>query len=192
MRLLMLDNYDSFTYNLVHRLGELGAHCVVVRNDQMSAEDMLLHDVQGIVISPGPCSPTEAGVALDLVKKAPNEMPILGVCLGHQTLAMAYGATLQQDSPPVHGKVAQVKHMGKNLFARCPDPFFVTRYHSLSILPHSLPSCFQIDAMDGSIIMSITHKELPRYGLQFHPESIRSPDGYTLLENFISQCRGGS
>ncbi len=188
MKLLMIDNYDSFTYNLVHRLGELGAACEVVRNDVEPLGDMLARKADGLIISPGPCSPSEAGHSLELVKSWPARKPLLGVCLGHQTLAMAFGGRLQQDSPPVHGKVVHVDHDGTGVFVDAPEPVPVTRYHSLSVVRESLPPELIVNAWQGDLIMGLRHQSRPWHGVQFHPESIKCPAGFGMLKNFLHLC----
>lgn len=188
MNLLMIDNYDSFTYNLVHRFGELGARCEVVRNDAEPVEKLLARQVDALVISPGPCSPLEAGLSLDLVKHWPAEKPLLGVCLGHQTIAMAFGGKLQQDSPPVHGKVVDIHHDGSGLFANIDQSVAVTRYHSLSVVEDNLPAELVVNARQDGLIMGLRHQDRPWHGVQFHPESIKCPAGFKILGNFLKLC----
>jgi anthranilate synthase component II len=184
--LLLIDNYDSFTYNLVHYLGELGAACEVHRNDRITVETVMKAKPQAIVLSPGPCTPNEAGICLDLIKRAGPTIPILGVCLGHQSLGQVYGGKVIRAGLPMHGKMSTVKHGGKGLFAGLPGKFEVTRYHSLIVERSSLPDVLEVTAetSDG-IIMGLQHKSHPVHGVQFHPESIASEHGHDLLANFL-------
>jgi anthranilate synthase component 2 len=185
--LLLIDNYDSFTYNLVHYLGELGAPAKVVRNDQITAAEALAMKPQAIVISPGPCNPDSAGICLELVRTAPAEMPILGVCLGHQTIGQAYGGEVVQCHEILHGKLSSITHTGTGLFKGLPQGFSVTRYHSLTVRPETLPDCLEVTARTQSgVIMGLAHKTRPVYGVQFHPESIASEHGHALLKNFLA------
>jgi anthranilate synthase/aminodeoxychorismate synthase-like glutamine amidotransferase len=186
MRILVVDNYDSFTYNLVQYLGELGAEVEVVRNDHARVEDLLLRGYDRVVVSPGPCTPDEAGMSLDVVRRFPAAgIPTLGVCLGHQSLAQAWGGRVVQGEP-VHGKIAEVAHDGEGLFAGLPSPLTVGRYHSLVVDP-DLPDSLEATAHGGGVIMAIRHRELPAYGVQFHPESVLTPEGKRLLENFLAR-----
>lgn len=184
--LLLIDNYDSFTYNLVHFLGELGAECDVVRNDKLTAAEALERKPKAIVLSPGPCTPNEAGICLDLIKQAKGTVPILGVCLGHQAIAQAYGGTIVR-ATPMHGKRSAVTHDGTGLFNNIEGKINVTRYHSLTVAPETMPDCLHACATtsDG-MIMGLAHKEHPIHGVQFHPESIASDMGHELLANFLS------
>lgn len=184
--LLLIDNYDSFTYNLVHFLGELGATSTVVRNDKLTAAEALAQNPKAIVLSPGPCTPNEAGICLDLIKEAAGRVPILGVCLGHQAIGQAYGGTIIR-ATPMHGKISEISHDGTGLFAGLTGPIHVTRYHSLTVEPETLPDCLHIAARtaDG-MIMALAHKQHPVYGVQFHPESIASEMGHEMLANFLS------
>lgn len=185
--ILLIDNYDSFTYNLVHYLYELGAKVKVVRNDEMTADEALaLPGVDRILLSPGPCTPNEAGICLEIVEKAAGKLPILGVCLGHQTIAQSFGGKVVR-ATPVHGKIARISHDCSAIFSGLRSPFNATRYHSLVVEKESLPDCFEITATGGDedVIMAISHKELPIYGVQFHPESIASEQGHALLKNFM-------
>ncbi len=184
--LLLIDNYDSFTYNLVHFLGELGAASEVRRNDALTVDEALAMKPKAIVLSPGPCTPTEAGICLDLVVKAGPKIPVLGVCLGHQTIGQAYGGKVIRAPEPMHGKLSTVRHKGKGLFADLPSRFEVTRYHSLIVERASLPADLEVTAetSDG-LIMGLSHKRHPVHGLQFHPESIASEHGHDLLANFL-------
>jgi len=182
--LLLIDNYDSFTYNLVHYLGELGAEAKVVRNDALTAEEALKADA--IVLSPGPATPDQAGICLEVVRKAPEGKPILGVCLGHQTIGQAFGGTVKRCHEIMHGKLSPIRHKGEGLFDGAPQGIDVTRYHSLIVERDSLPDCLDVTAeTDDGVIMGLAHKTRPVHGVQFHPESIRSEHGKTLLANFL-------
>ena len=189
--LLLIDNYDSFTYNLVHYLGTLGADVKVQRNDKLSVADALAMNPAGILLSPGPCDPDQAGICLELTKAAAeHRIPLLGVCLGHQTLGQAFGGKVVRAQDIVHGKMGQMHHDGTGVFAGLPSPFAATRYHSLVVDPDSLPDALRITAslQDGTI-MGLQHRELPLHGVQFHPESIRSEHGHALLQNFLSDMK---
>jgi anthranilate synthase component 2 len=183
---ILIDNYDSFTYNLFHFLGELGAAVDVRRNDQVSvAEVMALHP-QGIILSPGPCDPDRAGICLELIEKAAGKLPILGVCLGHQAIGQAFGGRVVRGPVPMHGKVTEVHHRGEGIFQDLPSPFRGTRYHSLVVDRASLPACLAVTAeTENGLIMGLAHRSLPVYGVQFHPESIASEHGHRLLGNFL-------
>ena len=185
--LLLLDNYDSFTYNLFHYLGELGAVATVLRNDALTVRDALALRPQAIVISPGPCDPDRAGISVELVREAAGLCPILGVCLGHQAIAQAFGGRIVRAPQIMHGKVSEIEHAGDDLFRALPSPFLATRYHSLVAEPASLPACLEVTARtrDG-VIMAMRHRELPIHGVQFHPESIETGHGHRLLENFLA------
>ncbi len=185
--LLLIDNYDSFTYNLVHFLGDVGADCVVHRNNQISVSDAMALEPDAIVISPGPCDPDRAGICLDLVKAAAEtEMPLFGVCLGHQSIGQAFGGTIIRAPEMMHGKMSPISHEGKGVFTGLPNPFEATRYHSLTIAPESLPDCLEVTAhSDDGVIMGVQHKSLPIHGVQFHPESIASEHGRDILANFL-------
>ncbi len=186
--LLLIDNYDSFTYNLVHLLGELGAGCGVVRNDKITAEEALAQMPKGIVLSPGPCTPNEAGICLDLIVAAAGRVPILGVCLGHQSIGQAYGGTIKRVRP-MHGKVSEIRSTGNGIFEGLPHSFSVTRYHSLTVDKATLPADLEITAETGDgVIMGLQHRQYPIHGVQFHPESIASEYGYELLANFLRAC----
>lgn len=188
MSFLLIDNYDSFTYNLFHYLGELGAEVEVVRNDALSAEQALALDPRGIVLSPGPCTPNEAGICLDVIALAASRrVPLLGVCLGHQAIGQAFGGEVVRAPTPVHGKTGSIHHNGTSLFAGLPSPYLATRYHSLVVKRESLPASLEVTAWtDDGLIMGLAHKELPIAGVQFHPESIASEHGHALLRNFLS------
>ncbi len=183
---VLIDNYDSFTYNLFHFLGELGAAVDVRRNDQVSvAEVMALHP-QGIILSPGPCDPDRAGICLELVAAAAGKLPILGVCLGHQAIGQAFGGRVVRAPAPMHGKLTAVHHRGEGIFQDLPSPFAGTRYHSLVVDRATLPDCLAVTAeTETGIIMGLAHKTLPIHGVQFHPESIASEHGHRLLGNFL-------
>ena len=184
--LILIDNYDSFTYNLVHYLGELGADSVVIRNDKITAAEVLAKKPKAIVLSPGPCTPNEAGVCLDLIKQAGPTIPLLGVCLGHQSIGQAYGGKVIRAPQPMHGKLSTITNDGRGIFKGLPKSFEVTRYHSLIVERATLPDCLEITAetSDG-IIMGLQHKTHPVHGVQFHPESIASEQGHALLENVL-------
>lgn len=185
--ILLIDNYDSFTYNLVHFLGELGAECDVVRNDQISADDAIARAPDAIVLSPGPCTPNEAGICLDVVGKARGKIPILGVCLGHQAIAQAYGATIERAPSPMHGKLSRVTGDNRSVFKDLPRTFEVTRYHSLTIAPETMPDTLTVTARtaDG-VIMGVMHEADNVHGVQFHPESIKTEYGHQMLANFMT------
>ena len=184
--LLLIDNYDSFTYNLYHYLAELGAEVMVRRNDRLSTDDAFALKPEGIVLSPGPCTPNEAGICLDLISKANGTMPILGVCLGHQAIGQAYGGRVVRAGEPMHGKVSSIHHTGKGVFRGLNKDFAATRYHSLTIEPESVPADLEITATTGDgTIMGVMHKRHPVHGVQFHPESIASENGHALLLNFL-------
>jgi anthranilate synthase/aminodeoxychorismate synthase-like glutamine amidotransferase len=184
--ILMIDNYDSFTYNLVQYLGELGADIQVYRNDKIELEEIVQLKPEKIVISPGPCTPEKAGISMALVKKFAGKIPLLGVCLGHQSVGAAFGGEVIKAGRIMHGKTSMISHDGKNLFAGLPNPFEATRYHSLVLKRETLPDCFEVTATseDGEI-MGIRHKELFIEGVQFHPESILTVKGKDLLKNFL-------
>lgn len=185
--ILLIDNYDSFTYNLVHYLGELGAEVKVVRNDALAVDEALALGPEGIVLSPGPCDPDAAGICLPLsVAAGAAGVPLLGVCLGHQSIGQAFGGRVVPAGQIVHGKVAEIRHAGKGVFAGLPSPLRATRYHSLMVERESLPEALEVTAWteDGTI-MGLRHRELPIEGVQFHPESIRSEHGHEMLANFL-------
>jgi anthranilate synthase/aminodeoxychorismate synthase-like glutamine amidotransferase len=189
--ILLLDNYDSFTFNLFQALSELGAEVEVVRNDKITIEEIeaRLDEIDGIVVSPGPCTPREAGISVDLVRRLAGRKPILGVCLGHQAIGAAFGAEIVHAPKLMHGKTSQIQHDGKGLFRDLPNPFIATRYHSLIIDPATLPPAFEVTARsEDGVIMGVRHRELPIEGVQFHPESILTVVGTDLLRNFLDQC----
>ncbi|WP_029039958.1 anthranilate synthase component II [Cucumibacter marinus] len=186
MRLLFIDNYDSFTYNLVHFLGELGAEPVVQRNDKIALDDIAEMAPEAIVLSPGPCTPNEAGICLDLVSRFRNRIPILGVCLGHQSIAQALGGKVIRAPKLMHGKTSRISHNGRGLFRGLNDGFVATRYHSLTVERESLPAELIVTATsDDGLIMGLEHISEPLYGVQFHPESIASENGHQILKNFM-------
>ena len=185
--ILVIDNYDSFTFNLVHYLLELGADTKVVRNDMLTAAEAVAMQPQAILLSPGPCTPNEAGVCLDLITAAAAaRLPLLGVCLGHQALGQAFGGTVVRAPQVMHGKTSAITHDGTGVFKNLPSPFQATRYHSLIVRDENLPGCFTVNARspDGNI-MGMRHKTLPLHGVQFHPESIATEHGHDLLANFL-------
>jgi anthranilate synthase component II len=184
--ILVIDNYDSFTYNLVHYLNELGAETEVVRNDQISVGDALALRPEAVLLSPGPCTPNEAGICLALLAAAPDDLPILGVCLGHQAIGQVFGGDVVRAKTLMHGKTSQIRHEGKGLFAGLPEGFTATRYHSLSVARDSLPAALEITAWaDDGEIMGLQHRTRPVFGVQFHPESIATQGGHDLLGNFL-------
>ena len=184
--ILVIDNYDSFTYNLVQYLGELGAELVVYRNDQISPEEIADIAPEKIVISPGPCTPNEAGISVALVQYFAGKIPILGVCLGHQSIGQAFGGKIVGAPTIMHGKVSEIHHTGKSIFEELPDPFIATRYHSLIVERDSLPDCLEITAeTDDGVIMGLRHRDMAVDGVQFHPESILTGEGKNLLQNFL-------
>lgn len=185
--ILVIDNYDSFTYNLVHYIGELGNEVIVKRNDEVSLEDIAALNPNKIVISPGPCTPNEAGISIDLIKA--SSVPILGVCLGHQSIGAAFGGTIIKAPEIFHGKLSEITHNNKGLFKGIDNPYSVVRYHSLIIEKDSLPDVLQITSVlkdNPDIIMAVQHKERPIYGVQFHPESIETDFGKKLIQNFLT------
>ena len=185
--LLLIDNYDSFTYNLVHYLGELGADVAVWRNDALTVEDALAMRPEGIVLSPGPCDPDQAGICLALTAAAAEKrIPLLGVCLGHQTIGQAFGGNVVRCHEIVHGKMGLMHHDNKGVFKGLPSPFEATRYHSLVVDRATLPACLEVTAeLEDGTIMGLQHRELPVQGVQFHPESIASQHGHQMLQNFL-------
>lgn len=188
--LLLIDNYDSFTYNLVHYIGELGVTSVVHRNDKLTTVEALALKPKAIVLSPGPCTPNEAGICLDLIRQAGPKIPLLGVCLGHQSIGQAYGGKVIRAPTPMHGKLSTITHTDtRSVFKGLPSSFQVTRYHSLIVERATLPECLEITAQtaDG-IIMGLAHKSHPVHGVQFHPESIASEQGHALLANFLEMA----
>ena len=188
--ILVVDNYDSFTYNLVHYLAELGADAHVIRNDAMGVNEALALGAEGVLLSPGPCAPDQAGICLDMIRQAPPHLPILGVCLGHQAIGQAFGGEVVRAKQLMHGKTSPIRHEGRSVFAGLPDPFTATRYHSLAVRRESLPECLQVTAWteDGEI-MGLAHRERPIHGVQFHPDSIATEHGHELLDNFLKLAR---
>ncbi len=183
--ILLIDNYDSFTWNLYHFLGDLGADTEVIRNDAITADEAIAMAPEAIVLSPGPCTPNEAGICLDLVKKAAGKVPLMGVCLGHQAIGQAFGGTVVRAQQLMHGKLSDVTSTGKGLFDGLPETFRATRYHSLVVERSSLPECLEVTASTGDIVMGLQHRELNVHGVQFHPESIASEHGHAILRNFL-------
>jgi anthranilate synthase/aminodeoxychorismate synthase-like glutamine amidotransferase len=184
---VVVDNYDSFTYNLVQYLGELGAEIEVVRNDAASVDELLDKRPDRVVVSPGPCTPNEAGISLEAVRRFPEAgIPTLGVCLGHQSLGQAFGATVVRHEP-IHGKTTAIEHDGRTIFTGVSTPLTVGRYHSLVVDPGSLPDELEVSATGGGVVMGLRHRELPAEGVQFHPESVLTDDGKRILDNFL--CR---
>ncbi|HEV3054586.1 MAG TPA: aminodeoxychorismate/anthranilate synthase component II [Solirubrobacteraceae bacterium] len=188
MRVLVVDNYDSFTYNLVQYLGELGSEVEVVRNDHATVDELLVRGYDRVIVSPGPCTPNEAGISLDAVRRFPQaRIPTLGVCLGHQALVQAWGGNVIQHEP-VHGKTTVIEHDGRTIFRGLPEPLEVGRYHSLIAAPE-LPDVLERSATGGEVVMAVRHRELPAEGVQFHPESVLTEHGRELLQNFLEQQR---
>ena len=187
-QILVIDNYDSFTWNLVHYLEELGAETRVVRNDEMTVEEALASGADGVLLSPGPCSPNEAGICVGLIQKAPKGLPILGVCLGHQAIGQAFGGEVITAKEIRHGKLSEIRQTGGDLFAGLPETYQVVRYHSLAVRPEDLPEILVADAFteDGEV-MALHHKTRPIYGVQFHPESILTEHGHALLKNWLDK-----
>jgi anthranilate synthase component 2 len=188
--LLVIDNYDSFTFNLVHYLGELGAEPVVFRNDKITVDDALSREPEAIVLSPGPCTPNEAGICLDLIRAANGAVPVFGVCLGHQAIGQAYGGRIVRAPTLMHGKLSMIQHEGDGVFHGINGPFQATRYHSLTIAPESMPGSLKETALtDDGVIMGVRHRSDPVHGVQFHPESIASEHGHRILANFLRLAR---
>lgn len=186
MAFLVIDNYDSFTYNLVHFLGELGAKLEVRRNDKISVDEAVAMEPEGIVISPGPCTPNEAGICLELIARAGSKIPIFGVCLGHQAIGQTYGAKVVRAPTLMHGKVSEIHHSSRSVFRGINGDFKATRYHSLTIAPETMPEVLEVTAWaDDDVIMGVVHKSHPVHGVQFHPESIASEHGHQILRNFL-------
>ncbi len=187
MRTLVIDNYDSFTYNLVHYLGELGAQTEVVRNDKITIEQIAHMKPEAIVLSPGPCTPSEAGICVELVQNFSGKFPIFGVCLGLQSIAQAFGGIVGSSPTLMHGKVSEITHIGMGVFQQIPSPFKATRYHSLSVARDDLPQCLTVTAETGDgVIMGLQHETHPTFGVQFHPESIASEYGHDILQNYLA------
>ena len=186
IKCLVVDNYDSFTYNLVQYLGELGAELEVVRNDAASVDELLEREPDRVVVSPGPCTPDEAGMSVEVMRRSPERgIPTLGVCLGHQSLAQAFGGKVIRHLP-VHGKTTTIEHDGRGVYEGLPQDLVVGRYHSLVVDP-DVPDCLMITAMGGGVVMGVQHRDLPAHGVQFHPESVLTPEGKRLLTNFLAE-----
>ena len=186
---ILIDNYDSFTYNLFHYLGELGARLEVHRNDKITVDEVMAKHPQGIILSPGPCTPDTAGICLDLIKRASGKIPIFGVCLGHQAIGQVFGGKVIRAPKPMHGKLSKVHHNGKGVFRDVPNDFNATRYHSLTVEPETFPSELEITAQsEDGVIQGLQHKTLPIFGVQFHPESIASEHGHKILGNCLQDC----
>jgi anthranilate synthase component 2 len=184
--IVLIDNYDSFTFNLVHYFGGLGADVVVHRNDRITPDQVIAARPEAIVLSPGPCTPNEAGICLDLIRKASSDIPMLGVCLGHQALGQAFGGEVVRAPEPVHGKLHDIQHQNGGVFRGINGPFKATRYHSLVVARESLPDDLLVTAETGDhLVMGLSHKSLPVHGVQFHPESIASEHGHLILQNFL-------
>lgn len=184
--IVLIDNYDSFTFNLVHYLGGLGAEVVVHRNDKLAVADVIKADPDAIVLSPGPCTPNEAGICLELIEKAAPSIPILGVCLGHQALGQAFGGEVVRAPVPVHGKLSEITHQATGIFHGINGPFRATRYHSLVVGRDPMPEELTVTAeTEDRLVMGLAHKRLPAHGVQFHPESIASEHGHRILQNFL-------
>jgi len=188
--ILLIDNYDSFTFNLAHYFGDLGAEVDVRRNDALSAEEALALAPEAIVLSPGPCDPDRAGICLELIRKAAGRVPLLGVCLGHQAIGQAFGGAVRRCPETLHGKLSALRHSGDGLFAGLPQGMRVTRYHSLEVARDGLPDCLRVTAeTESGVIMGLEHREFCIHGVQFHPESIASEHGHALLRNFLDRAR---
>lgn len=189
--ILLIDNYDSFTFNLVHYLGDLGEECDVRRNDALTVDEAMALKPEAIVLSPGPCSPNEAGICCDLIRRAAGHVPIFGVCLGHQAIGQVFGGTVVRAPVPMHGKISPVFHDGTGVFEGLPSPFQATRYHSLTVAPETLsPDLVPVAHTEDGVIMGLRHRTLPVFGVQFHPESIASEYGHAILANFLAIARG--
>ncbi|HTM43722.1 MAG TPA: aminodeoxychorismate/anthranilate synthase component II [Polyangiaceae bacterium] len=182
---VIVDNHDSFTFNLAQSLAQSGARCAVYRNDELSAAELLTIRCSGVLLSPGPSRPEQAGITLDLIRNAASDLPILGVCLGHQALAVAFGGNVVKAASPVHGKVVAIEHTGTGLFQGLASPLPQARYNSLTVEPKSLPQCFEVVARAQGEIMALRHRDRPLYGVQFHPESVLSDSGSQLLRNWL-------
>ncbi|MDE2004982.1 MAG: aminodeoxychorismate/anthranilate synthase component II [Rhodospirillales bacterium] len=191
--ILLIDNYDSFTFNLVHFLGDVGGRCEVRRNDALTVDQAIARAPEAIVLSPGPCTPNEAGICLDLIAAAAGRIPILGVCLGHQAIGQAFGAKVVRAPAPMHGKTSRISHDGTGILEGVPSPFTATRYHSLIVARDSLPDTLIPTAWtDDGLVMAMRHRDFPIFGVQFHPESIASEGGHTILGNFLRIARGAN
>ncbi len=187
--LVLIDNYDSFTWNLVHYFGMLGQQVEVIRNDEKSVAQVMALNPKGVVLSPGPCDPDRAGICLELIGAAAEKVPVFGVCLGHQAIGQAFGGKVVRAPKPLHGKLSRIKHDNTGVFAGLPQDFLVTRYHSLTVEPDSLPNSLRANAhAEDGVVMGLAHAALPIHGVQFHPESIASEHGLAMLANFLRQC----
>ncbi len=187
---ILIDNYDSFTYNLFHYLGSFGVEVVVRRNDAVSVEEVLAWKPDAIVISPGPCDPDRAGICLELIRRAAGHVPVLGVCLGHQSIGQVFGGRVVRAPKPMHGKMSSITHRGEGLFATLPSPFRATRYHSLMVEPTELPEDLEVTATsEDGVIQGLQHRKWPIYGVQFHPESIETEHGMQIIGNFFDLAR---
>lgn len=191
--ILLIDNYDSFTYNLYQYLSELGARVEVVRNDEVTVGEVEALGPDGLVVSPGPCTPREAGISVELIRQLGNRVPILGVCLGHQCIGEAFGGRIVRADELYHGKMSLIYHDGRGIFRGVPSPFRAIRYHSLVVAADSVPDCLEVTARtDRGLVMGLRHRRFPVEGVQFHPESIMTEYGKTILKNFLSRCEGGN
>jgi anthranilate synthase component II len=191
--ILLIDNYDSFTFNLVHFLGDVGARCEVRRNDALSVDEAMAMRPEAIVLSPGPCTPNEAGICLELIAAAAGRIPVLGVCLGHQAIGQAFGGEVVRAPVPMHGKLSAIGHDGTDVFAGVPSPFAATRYHSLVVQRETMPEVLiETARTDDGLVMGLRHRTLPIFGVQFHPESIASEHGHRILGNFLAITRGAN
>ncbi len=191
--ILLIDNYDSFTFNLLHLLGGVGIRCEVRRNDALTVDQALGMAPEAIVLSPGPCTPNEAGICLPLIEAAAGRVPVLGVCLGHQAIGQAFGGTVARAPSPMHGKMGRVEHGGTDLFAGLPSPFEAVRYHSLIVERNTLPQALEVTAWTGDgLVMGLRHRTMPLFGVQFHPESIASEYGRDIVANFLAIVRGAN
>jgi para-aminobenzoate synthetase component 2 len=189
MRILVIDNYDSFVFNLVQYLGQLGAECEVRRNDEISVEDVAAFEPAGVLLSPGPGTPDRAGIMMDVIRAYAGKVPLFGVCLGHQAIGAVFGGTVTRAPELLHGKTSEVHHKGDGVLAGLPDPFTATRYHSLAVLPETLPEDIEITGQtESGIVMAMRHRELPVEGVQFHPESVLTEGGHTMLANWLATC----
>jgi para-aminobenzoate synthetase component II len=189
MRVLVIDNYDSFVFNLVQYLGQLGAECVVRRNDEIELAEVGRIGVAGVLLSPGPGTPARAGICLDLIREYAGRLPIFGVCLGHQAIGEAFGATVARAPELLHGKTSQVRHNGRGVLAGLPNPFTATRYHSLAVLPETLPDEIEVTGTtESGVVMAMRHRTLPVEGVQFHPESVLTEGGHLMLANWLAEC----
>ncbi|MBB2944852.1 para-aminobenzoate synthetase component 2 [Actinoplanes lutulentus] len=189
MRILVIDNYDSFVFNLVQYLGQLGAECEVRRNDEISVAEVGEFGAAGLLLSPGPGTPERAGIMMDVIKAYAGKLPMFGVCLGHQAIGAAFGATVTRAPELLHGKTSEVHHTGDGVLAGLPDPFTATRYHSLAVLPETLPAEIEVTGRtESGVVMAMRHRELPIEGVQFHPESVLTEGGHTMLANWLASC----